>query len=77
MSVCVALVDGVVTISQTGVCDYILMSKSDVTQLVDGQFDWSLLQFDESLYQFIIVQALVTFILGHTLGRVIKYLGKR
>ncbi|EKO3922093.1 transcriptional regulator [bacterium 19MO03SA05] len=77
MSVCVALVDGVVTISQTGVCDYILMSKSDVTQLVDGQFDWSLLQFDKSLYQFVIGQALVTFILGHTLGRVIKYLGKR
>jgi hypothetical protein len=52
------------------------MSKEQVTQLVDGQFDWSLLEFDKALYEFVLSQSLVTFIGGHVLGRVIKYFGK-
>ncbi|MEZ8904843.1 transcriptional regulator [Vibrio sp. 10N.261.45.F1] len=72
MSICVTVVDGVLTQSSS-VCDYVLVSKQQLTQLVDGQFDWSLLQFDKSLYEFVVKQSLITFIGGHVLGRVLKH----
>ncbi|PVA00139.1 transcriptional regulator [Vibrio vulnificus] len=77
MSLCVAFVDGVLQQSPEGVCEYILLSQEQVTQLVNAQFDWSLLEFDRGLYEFIVTQSLVTFIGGHVLGRILKYFGKR
>ncbi|EPF7769805.1 transcriptional regulator [Vibrio vulnificus] len=77
MSLCVAFVDGVLQQSPEGVCEYILLSQDQVTQLVNAQFDWTLLEFDQGLYEFIITQSLVTFIGGHALGRILKYFGKR
>lgn len=77
MSICVAIVKGVITQSTNNDCALMVLSKDEVTQLVNGQFDYSLLQFDQSLYQLLLGQFLVTFIVGHVLGRVIKYLGKK
>ncbi|AUW06203.1 transcriptional regulator [Vibrio campbellii] len=76
MSICVTVIDGVLQQATNGSCELILMSKEQVTQLVDGQFDWSLLEFDKELYQYVLGQSLVTFIGGHVLGRVLKYFGK-
>ena len=76
MSICVTVIDGVLQQATNGSCDLILMSKEQVTQLVDGQFDWSLLEFDKELYEYVLGQSLVTFIGGHVLGRVLKYFGK-
>ena len=76
MSICVTVIDGVLQQATNGSCELILMSKEQVTQLVDGQFDWSLLEFDKELYEYVLGQSLVTFIGGHVLGRVIKYFGK-
>ncbi|MEF1327814.1 transcriptional regulator [Vibrio sp. M260121] len=76
MSICVTVIDGVLQQATNGSCELILMSKEQVTQLVDGQFDWSLLEFDEELYEYVLGQSLVTFIGGHVLGRVLKYFGK-
>lgn len=76
MSICVTVIDGVLQQATNGSCELIVMSKEQVTQLVDGQFDWSLLEFDRALYEFVLSQSLVTFIGGHVLGRVIKYFGK-
>lgn len=77
MSLCVSVIDGVLQQSVGDSCEYILMSTEQVTQLVDGQFDWSLLEFDPELYEYVVKQSLLTFIGGHVLGRVIKYLGKK
>jgi hypothetical protein len=77
MSVCVAIVQGLITQVTDSSCDYVVLSKDEVTQLVEGQFDLSLLQFDQALYEMLLGQFLVTFIVGHALGRVIKYLGKK
>jgi len=77
MSLCVTVIDGIFQQSTNGTCEYILLSQSQVTQLVNGQFDWSLFEFDRDLYDFILKQTLVTFIGGHILGRVLKYFGKR
>ena len=76
MSICVTVIDGVLQQATNGSCELIVMSKEQVTQLVDGQFDWSLLEFDKALYELVLSQSLVTFIGGHVLGRVIKYFGK-
>lgn len=76
MSICVTVIDGVLQQATNGNCELILMSKEQVTQLVDGQFDWSLLEFDKELYEYVLGQSLVTFIGGHVLGRVLKYFGK-
>jgi len=76
MSICVALIDGVITQASAS-CDLMVLSKDEVTQLVNSQFDYSLLQFDEALYRLVLQHCLVTFIVGHVLGRVIKSLGKR
>ncbi|MFV8411180.1 transcriptional regulator [Vibrio owensii] len=76
MSICVTVIDGVLQQATNGSCELILMSKEQVTQLVDGQFDWSLLEFDKELYEYVLGQSLVTFICGHVLGRVLKYFGK-
>jgi hypothetical protein len=76
MSICVTVIDGVLQQATNGSCELIVMSKEQVTQLVDGQFDWSLLEFDKELYEYVLSQSLVTFIGGHVLGRVIKYFGK-
>ncbi|APX08718.1 MULTISPECIES: hypothetical protein [Vibrio] len=76
MSICVTVIDGVLQQATNGSCELILMSKEQVTQLVDGQFDWSLLEFDKELYEYVLGQSLVTFIGGHVLGRVLKYFGK-
>ncbi|WCP68512.1 transcriptional regulator [Vibrio tubiashii] len=77
MSICVAIVKGVITQSTVNDCELMVLSKDEVTQLVNSQFDYSLFQFDQSLYQLLLGQFLVTFIVGHVLGRVIKYLGKK
>ncbi|UQA53949.1 transcriptional regulator [Vibrio sp. ED002] len=76
MSICVTVIDGVLQQATNGSCELILMSKEQVAQLVDGQFDWSLLEFDKELYEYVLGQSLVTFIGGHVLGRVLKYFGK-
>ncbi|MFQ0976141.1 transcriptional regulator [Vibrio owensii] len=76
MSICVTVIDGVLQQATNGSCELILMSKEQVTQLVDGQFDWSLLEFDKELYEYVLGQSLVTFIGGHVLGRVLKHFGK-
>ncbi|EGQ8259191.1 TPA: transcriptional regulator [Vibrio parahaemolyticus] len=76
MSICVTVIDGVLQQATNGNCELILMSKEQVTQLVDGQFDWSLLEFDKELYEYVLGQSLVTFIGGHVLGRILKYFGK-
>ncbi|KIP71449.1 transcriptional regulator [Vibrio harveyi] len=76
MSICVTVIDGVLQQATNGSCELILMSKEQVTQLVDDQFDWSLLEFDKELYEYVLGQSLVTFIGGHVLGRVLKYFGK-
>ncbi|MEH0670107.1 transcriptional regulator [Vibrio owensii] len=76
MSICVTVIDGVLQQATNGSCELILMSKEQVTQLVNGQFDWSLLEFDKELYEYVLGQSLVTFIGGHVLGRVLKYFGK-
>ncbi|EFO47832.1 transcriptional regulator [Vibrio parahaemolyticus] len=76
MSICVTVIDGVLQQATNGSCELILMSKEQVTQLVDGQFDWSLLEFDKELYEYVLGQSLVTFIGGHVLGRILKYFGK-
>ncbi|MBJ2148932.1 transcriptional regulator [Vibrio sp. IB15] len=73
MSICVTVIDGILQQSSSGVCEYVLVSKEQLSHLVDGQFDWSLLEFDSSLYEFVIAQSLITFIGGHVLGRVIKH----
>ncbi|MFS1506251.1 transcriptional regulator [Vibrio lentus] len=74
MSICVTVIDGVLQQSSGDVCQYVLISKDQLTNLVNGQFDWSLLEFDQSLYVFVVTQSLVTFVIGHGLGRVIKLL---
>ncbi|CAK2499407.1 Transcriptional regulator [Vibrio crassostreae] len=74
MSICVTVIDGVLQQSSGDVCQYVLISKDQLTNLVNGQFDWSLLEFDQSLYEFVVTQSLVTFVIGHGLGRVIKLL---
>lgn len=76
MSICVTVVNEVLQQTSSGSCEYILLSQSQVTQLVENQFDWSLLQFDKSLYEYIIQQGLITFVGGHVLGRILKYFGK-
>ena len=76
MSICVTLVDGFLQQATSGSCEFIVMSQPQVTELVNGQFDWSLIEFDKSLYEFVLGQSLITFIGGHVLGRVIKYFGK-
>jgi hypothetical protein len=76
MSICVTLVEGVLQQATNGSCEFIVMSQPQVTELVNGQFDWSLIEFDKSLYEFVLGQSLITFIGGHVLGRVIKYFGK-
>ncbi|GMM87076.1 transcriptional regulator [Vibrio fortis] len=73
MSICVTVIDGVLQQSSGDVCEYVLVSKEQLSQLVNGQFDWSLIEFDKSLYEFVVQQSLVTFIGGHVLGRVIKH----
>lgn len=73
MSICVTVIDGVLQQSSGDVCEYVLVSKDQLSQLVNGQFDWSLIEFDKSLYEFVVQQSLVTFIGGHVLGRVIKH----
>ena len=76
MSICVALVDGVITQASAS-CDLMVLTKDEVTQLVNSQFDYSLLQFDEAVFRLLLQNMLVTFIVGHVLGRVLKSLGKR
>ena len=76
MSICVALVDGVITQASAS-CDLMVLTKDEVTQLVNSQFDYSLLQFDEAVHRLLLQNMLVTFIVGHVLGRVLKSLGKR
>ncbi|KGY08789.1 transcriptional regulator [Vibrio variabilis] len=76
MSICVTLVDGVLQQATNGSCEFIVMSQPQVTELVNGQFDWSLLEFDKELYEFVLGQTLVSFVGGHVLGRILKYFGK-
>ncbi|MEZ9779095.1 transcriptional regulator [Vibrio cyclitrophicus] len=73
MSICVTVIDGILQQSSGDVCEYVLVSKEQLTHLVDGQFDWSLLEFDKSLYEFVVGQSLTTFVGGHVLGRVLKH----
>ncbi|MCY9803349.1 transcriptional regulator [Vibrio scophthalmi] len=77
MSICVTVVEGVLhQVANGGACEYIVMSQSQVTELVNGQFDWSLLDFNQELYKFILGQSLITFVGGHVTGRVLKLFGK-
>lgn len=73
MSICVTVIDGVLQQSSSDVCEYVLVSKEQLSHLVNGQFDWSLLEFDKALYEFVVQQSLITFIGGHVLGRVLKH----
>ncbi|MFM2610398.1 transcriptional regulator [Vibrio chagasii] len=73
MSICVTVIDGVLQQSSSDVCEYVLVSKEQLAHLVNGQFDWSLLEFDKALYEFVVQQSLITFIGGHVLGRVLKH----
>ncbi|WPC72552.1 transcriptional regulator [Vibrio porteresiae] len=75
MSICVEVVNGVLQASSSS-CELVVISKDQLTQLVNGQFDWSLLEFDKDLYSFVTTQALISFVSGHVLGRIIKYFGK-
>ncbi|WP_150141086.1 transcriptional regulator [Candidatus Enterovibrio escicola] len=74
-SICVTVVDGALQVSSV-TCEYILMSQEQVSQLVSGQFDWSLLEFDKELYELVLTQTLISFIIGHVLGRILKTFGK-
>ncbi len=73
MSICVTVIDGILQQSSSDVCEYVLVSKEQLAHLVNGQFDWSLLEFDKALYEFVVQQSLITFIGGHVLGRVLKH----
>ncbi|WCP70334.1 transcriptional regulator (plasmid) [Vibrio tubiashii] len=78
MSVCVALTHGLLAKSTDGTCDYLLLTKVEAAQLVEnGQATLSFFQFDPAMYEFFLGQLLLTFIGGHIMGRVIKYLGKK
>ncbi|MZI93241.1 transcriptional regulator [Vibrio sp. CAIM 722] len=77
MSLCVEVVDSVLQVVSGDTCTYVVMTAEEASQLVSNQTDWSsYLEFDEDLYQFVLVQALVTFVGGHMLGRIAKYFGK-
>ena len=76
MSICVTLVEGVLQQATNGSCEFIVMSQPQVTELVNGQFDWSLLEFDKELYELVLGQTLISFIGGHILGRILKTFGK-
>ena len=77
MSLCVEVVDSVLQVVSGDSCAYVVLTAEEASQLVANQTDWSsFLVFDADLYQFIIVQALITFVGGHMLGRIAKYFGK-
>lgn len=76
MSICVALNNGLLAQSTDNSCDYLLLTKVEAAQIINGQFDLSLLQFDSSMYQYFLTQMLVSFITGHVLGRILKHFGK-
>lgn len=77
MSLCVQVNStGVLKQSFDASCEYILLSQGQVTELVNNQFDISLVQFDADLFEYLLARMLVSFIVGHVLGRVLKSLGK-
>ncbi len=77
MSLCVEVVNSVLqTVSSEG-CEYILLSKDELSSLINSQTDWaSYLDFDSELFNQLLGVSLTTFIGGHVLGRIIKSFGK-
>ncbi len=56
---------------------YVILQKKDYIALIESQTDWAYyLDFDNELFDTLLTFSLTTFIIGHSLGRIIKAFGK-
>lgn len=77
MSLCVEVVNSVLQTVSGETCEYVLLTKNELSNLISSQTDWaSYLEFDNELFELLIGASLVTFVSGHALGRIIKSFGK-
>lgn len=74
MSLCVAVNNGAVVIDAT--CQFLLLTQEEVNKLTSQPTLVDLLQFDSSMYEFLLGYMLLSFIAGHVAGRIIKTFGK-
>ena len=74
MSLCVGVIDNNIVVNSA--CEFILLTKTELIELASQPSLVDLIEFDPALYNMLLGYMLVTFVLGHTTGRVIKMFGK-
>ncbi len=76
MAKCVMSSNGYI-VGSKNYCDYVLITPDELEAIQLAQTDWDYyLDFDRELFDLLIGYSLTTFIVGHTLGRILKSLGK-
>ncbi len=77
MSLCVEVVNSVLQASVSETCEYVLLTKNELSNLINSQTDWAAyLEFDSELFELLLGVSLTTFVAGHALGRIVKSFGK-
>lgn len=74
MSLCVGVIDNNIVVNSA--CEFILLTKEEVIELTSQPSLVDLIQFDPALYKMLLGYMLVSFVIGHTSGRIIKLFGK-
>lgn len=76
MSLCVNADSNTTAIVSDDSCTYMLLTKEELIKLTEQPSLLDLIKFDPTLYNDLLVYMLVSFVVGHMTGRVIKLLGK-
>jgi len=74
VSLCVAVREGLIVVDAA--CEYLLVSKNELTALISQPSLIDLIAFDSTLYAYLLNATLLSFLSGHFCGRIIKTLGK-
>lgn len=75
MSLCVG-VDSSNLIGVNASCEYVLLTKSELIELTEQSSLVDLIEFNPELYDMLLGYMLLSFVVGHFAGRIIKIFGK-
>jgi len=74
MSLCAGVIENNIVVNSA--CEYILLTKKELIDLAAQPSLAELIEFDPALYELLLVSMLVSFVVGHMTGRIIKMFGK-
>lgn len=74
MAQCVSVQNGYIKATSSA-CDYVLVTSAEIQKIVENPTDN--LTIDSDLYTTLSGHMLLSFIVGHCLGRIAKTLGRR